>query len=240
MAQTSLHELYLPGESADYRRARDELLEAEMELRRHMGAVTAQRAALPLGGEIPEDYTFDEWDAASGTARPVALSALFEDGEDTLFLYNHMFIPGKKGLLLEVGCPACTSIIDAVDGTARHLVQRINFAVIAKAPIEQFRAHAQARGWRHARLLSSAGNSYNRDYHAEQADGAQRPVATVFVRRDGRIHHWWSSELMWVQSEPGQEPRHVDFMWPMWAMLDRTPEGRGDGWSPELEYATSG
>jgi predicted dithiol-disulfide oxidoreductase (DUF899 family) len=29
--------------------------------------------------------------------------------------------------------------------------------------------------------------------------------------------------------------RHVDFMWPMWAIFDTTPSGRGD-WSPELTY----
>ena len=28
---------------------------------------------------------------------------------------------------------------------------RINFAISTKAPIERFRAHAQTRGWRHAR-----------------------------------------------------------------------------------------
>jgi len=61
-------------------------------------------------------------------------------------------------------------------------------------------------------------------------------MATVFARRDGRIHHFWSSELFLVPSAPGQHPRHVDFMWPLWAVLDRTPEGRGTDWAPELDY----
>ena len=232
----SLHNARFPGESDEYRRARNELLQAEIELRRQIEAVAAQRRKLPLGGTVPDDYTFEEWDAGANAVRQVRLSELFEEGKDTLFLYSHMFIPGKQGLPLEEGCPSCTSIIDAVDGSARHLVQRINFAVVARVPIGQFRAHAQSRGWRHARLLSSANNTYNRDYLAEGPDGSQLPMATVFTRRDGRIRHAWSSELFLVTPDPGQDPRHVDFMWPMWMILDRTPDGRGD-FNAELDYS---
>jgi predicted dithiol-disulfide oxidoreductase (DUF899 family) len=65
----------------------------------------------------------------------------------------------------------------------------------------------------------------NRAYKAEDAGGNQWPMATVFVRRNGRIHHFWSSELFFTPRDEGQGPRHVDFMWPMYAMLDRTPAG---------------
>ena len=232
----SLHEVRFPGESDEYRRARNQLLQSEIDLRRQIEAVAAQRRKLPLGGIVPRDYTFEEWDAGKNAPKPVRLSELFEDGKDTLFLYSHMFIPGKAGLPLEQGCPSCTSIIDAIDGTARHVSQPINFAVVARVPIEQFRAHARARGWSHARLLSSANNTYNRDYKAETPDGEQLPMATVFARRDGKIHHFWSSELFLVPPDPGQDMRHVDFMWPLWSILDLTPEGRGTDWSPALEY----
>jgi predicted dithiol-disulfide oxidoreductase (DUF899 family) len=234
-----LHDTRFPGESDAYRQKRDELLKAEIELRRHEEAVAAQRRKLPLGGVVPHDYAFEEWDAGKNAAPSVRLSELFENGKDTLFLYSHMFIPGKKGLQLEEGCPSCTSIIDAIDGAAQHITQQINFAVVAKAPVEQFRRHAKARGWRHARLLSSAGNTYNRDYHAESPGGEQLPMATVFVRRDGKIHHTWSSELFLVPADPGQDMRHVDFMWPLWLVLDRTPGGRGLDWHPELDYSTT-
>ena len=233
----SLHELRFPGESDEYRRARDELLKAEIDLRRQIEAGAAQRRALPLGGVVPRDYTFEEWDAGTNGARPVRLSELFDEGKDTLFLYSHMFIPGKAGLPLEEGCPSCTSIIGAIDGEVPDITQRINFAVIARVPIDRFRGHAKSRGWRHARLLSSASNTYNRDYRAETPDGSQHPMATVFARRDGKIHHFWSSELYLVPPDPGQDMRHVDFMWPLWLMLDRTPEGRGTDWRPELDYS---
>jgi len=218
-----------PNESDAYRAARDALLQEEIELRRRSEAVAEQRRSLPLGGEMPTDYAFD---GAGGTVR---LSELFEDGKDTLFLYNFMFIPGERGLPLEGACPSCTSIIDAVDGEAPHIVQRVNLAVVAKAPLDQFQEHARTRGWRNIRLLSSANTTYNADYHGESERG-QSPIATVFVRRDGAIRHFWSSELFDAPTEPGMHPRHVDFMWPVWSVFDCTPEGRGTDWFPQLSY----
>ena len=218
-----------PNESDAYRAARDALLQEEIELRRRSEAVAKQRRSLPLGGEMPTDYAFD---GAGGTVR---LSELFEDGKDTLFLYNFMFIPGEQGLPLEGACPSCTSIIDAVDGEAPHIVQRVNLAVVAKAPLDQFQEHARTRGWRNIRLLSSANTTYNADYHGE-SDRGQSPIATVFVRRDGAIRHFWSSELFDAPTEPGMHPRHVDFMWPVWSVFDCTPEGRGTDWFPQLSY----
>lgn len=41
---------------------------------------------------------------------------------------------------------------------------------------------------------------------------------------------------MKAPSEPGQHPRHVDFIWPIWTVLDATPEGRGSDWNPSLDY----
>jgi predicted dithiol-disulfide oxidoreductase (DUF899 family) len=230
------HDVRFPGESEAYRAARDRLLEDELRLRRQNEAVAARRRELPLGGEVPTDYELAEWDPKVGKVRTTRLSELFAPGGDTLFVYSFMFRPGDAGLALEVPCPICTSIIDGVDGAVRHLEQRIAFAVIAKAPVEHLAAHARARGWRRARLLSSAGTTFNRDYHTETAAEEQFAIATVFVRRDGRIHHFWSSEEWYVPPEAGQHPRHVDFMWPMWAILDRTPQGRGSDWMPRLDY----
>jgi predicted dithiol-disulfide oxidoreductase (DUF899 family) len=217
-----------PNESPEYRVARDALLQAEVELRRQEEAVAAQRRALPLGGAVPEDYVFD------GVGGRVRMSELFGD-KDTLYLYNFMYRPGEQGLALEGPCPACTSIVDAVDGAARHLMQAMAFAVVAKVPIERFRAWGDERGWRFAPLLSSANNTYNRDYLAEDENESQRPVASVFTKRDGAIDHFWSSELMSAPTDPGQHPRHVDYKWPFWTMQDRTPAGRGTS-EPKLEY----
>ena len=61
----SLHTVRFPGESEQYRQARDELLAAEVDLRRQLEAIAAQRRSLPLGGEIRSDYEFEEWDSAA-------------------------------------------------------------------------------------------------------------------------------------------------------------------------------
>jgi len=116
-----LHNVRFPGETEEYRRARNELLAAEVELRRQSETVAAQRRSLPLGGEVPSDYALEESDGDGDGARTVHLSELFDEGKDTLFLYSFMFRPGPRGLPLEVACPSCTSIIDAVDGEAPHI-----------------------------------------------------------------------------------------------------------------------
>jgi predicted dithiol-disulfide oxidoreductase (DUF899 family) len=70
-----------PGESAEYRAARNRLLEQEIELRRNTEAVAAARRELPSGGVVPEDYVF-QGIAADGTSTDVRLSELFAPGKD--------------------------------------------------------------------------------------------------------------------------------------------------------------
>jgi predicted dithiol-disulfide oxidoreductase (DUF899 family) len=223
-----------PGESPEYRRSREDLLKAEVKLRRQIEAVAAQRRALPLGGAVKTDYKFDAFAPGERDFKNVRLSELFAPEKRTLFIYNFMFPESVDSM---TPCPSCTSIIDAVDGAARHVADRINFAVVAKAPIAKFREHARRRGWRHTLLLSSASNEFNRDYKAEAEDGQQFPLAHIFVRRGKKIHHSWSSELWFAKPDPGQDMRHVDFMWPMWSIFDLTPEGRGKSWrGPRLDY----
>ena len=79
--------VHFPGESGEYRRARNELLEAEAELRRLNEQVAAQRRALPAGGLIREDYVFES--AVDGSN--VRLSELFAPGKNSLVIYNMMF-----------------------------------------------------------------------------------------------------------------------------------------------------
>ncbi|MGH7338442.1 MAG: DUF899 family protein, partial [Myxococcota bacterium] len=174
--------------------------------------------------EVPQDYVFE------GEAGKVKLSQLFGRGS-TLLAYSFMY--GPK---MEKACPSCTSILDALEGTAPHVAQRTSFVVIARSPLERILEHARRRGWSHLRLLSSEGNTYNRDYHAETAEGAQMPMLNVFRNAGGAIRHFWGSELLHARTEEGQHPRHVDMAWPLWNLLDLTPEGRGVDWHPKLEY----
>ena len=218
----NLPEIVSPDE---WETANTRILAKEKALTRELDVLAAERRRQPMM-RVEKDYEFQ---APTG---PASLLDLFE-GRRQLFVYNFMF-PERVGSMTP--CPSCTSIIDAIDGASRHLVHRIDLVVVAKAPIERFRDHARKRGWRHARLVSSAHNDFNRDYGAEGPDGQQFPLAHVFQRRGKKIRHSWSSELWFAGADSGQDMRHVDFMWPMWSILDCTPEGRGKTWGPQLEY----
>lgn len=234
-----LHHLHFPNESPAYRQARNALLAAEMELRCQIERVAAQRRGLPHGGEVPQDYLFE---ATGGKRRK--LSELFGN-KDTLAIYSFMFGPER-----ERPCPGCTHFLDGLDGSAPHIAQRLNFVVVAKSPIARIMDFAKERGWRHLDLLSTAGNSYDRDYFGDSSalspgvrrqqefeDGKEwdMPILNVFRRDGDRIRHFWGSELLYVPPEPGQEYRHNDLLDPLWNMLDVAPEGRGD-FHPKLEY----
>src|SRR5262249_1941121 len=177
-----------PGESAEYRAARNQLLEQEIALRRAMEAVAEARRRLPPGGVVPEDYVFQA-QAPDGALARVRLSELFAPGKNSLVIYSMMYpraaddnSPGPPGgqtavlPLAEGPCPPCTALLDQLDGAAEHAAQHVTLAVAAKAPLERILTFAAERGWRRLRLLSSAGTTYNRDYLAETADGSQQPM----------------------------------------------------------------
>ena len=219
-----------PNETREYRAAREQLLEAEKELRVHVERVAEQRRGLPLGGEVAEDYEFDMI-RPDGSPATLRLSELFADGKDSLAIYSFMFGPDASA-----PCPMCTAFIDSLDRTAPHAQQRINLAVVAKSPIDRVVEFGESRDWRGVRLLSSAGNTYNRDYRAEDEDGNQLPALNVFVRRGDKIHHSYNAELVYEPAEPGQNQRHMDLIWPLWNLFDVVPEGRGTDWFPSLSY----
>jgi len=220
-----------PNESPEYREARDRLLEAEAALRQQTEDVAALRRNLPLGGPAKEDYVFDEI-GPDGGVQKTKLSELFAPGKESLFLYGFMFGPEMKA-----ACPLCTSMLDGLNGNAVHISQRMNLAVVARSPIQRIQDYAATRGWTNLRLLSSANNTYQFDYLAEDEEGNPWPMANVFVKRDDTVHHFWGSELMFKQYEGG-DMRHVDPIWPLWNVLDLTPEGRGEKWYPALDYGS--
>lgn len=239
----------VPHETQEYRAARNALLEREQALRREMEAVARDLRALPPGGEVPEDYVFDRI-GASGERETVTMSELFRGG-DTLMVYHYMFPrhagderPGPthgetaRVPLTEGPCPSCTALIDMWEGTMPHFEGLGgNLVVVARAPIERVAAFARDRGWKHARLLSASHNTFRSDYGGDGPTGDPVPIMTVFQRdADGTIRLQWASELILEQSEPGQDPRHLGTVEPLWTLFDLTPRGRPE--APEqLEYS---
>ena len=226
-----LHSKRFPNESAEYRRDRDLVLVAERDLRDNVERVAKMRRALPVGGEIPCDYVFQRAMPKARLGEDVLMSELFGSAHNTLLIYSLMFGPA-----MERPCPLCTSIVDSLDGAAPHVNQRATLVVVAKSPAARIAEFAEERGWRNVSVLSSAQNTFNADYHAETQEGGQVPMLTTFVRQGQTIRHASSTELEFLPAGAGQDARHVDSFWPLWNLLDLTPEGRGADWHPQLSY----
>jgi predicted dithiol-disulfide oxidoreductase (DUF899 family) len=215
---------HLPNESTEYREARNALLAEEIELRRNIERVAALRRALPAGGEVTEDYTFEGRDGAA------SISQLFGD-KDTLVLYSMMFGPKR-----ERACPICTAMLTSWDGTAVNLRERVALAVTARSPIERLLAFKKERGWQNLQLYSDSKGDYTRAYVT--ADDGDVPGLNIFTRSGGTIRHFWAGEMSGEMADAGQDPRGAPDPDPLWTILDLTPAGRGATWYPKLEYAS--
>ena len=211
-----------PNESAEYRRARENLLAEEIELRRHIERVAELRRALPPGGSVTKNYAFE------GEGGKATMPDLFGD-KQTLVIYSYMFGPARQQL-----CPMCTSFMGTWEEKLPDIEQRIAFVFVARSPVTRLIEAKRARGWTRHRIYSDVSGDYTRDYVS--ATDADVPGYSVFTRRDGGIRHFWSGEMGAVTADPGQDPRGAPDLDPLWTILDTTPEGRGADWYPKLKY----
>jgi predicted dithiol-disulfide oxidoreductase (DUF899 family) len=214
------NQAHFPNESGEYRAQRNELLVEEIELRRHVERVAAQRRALPAGGEILKDFELISGDG------PVLFSSLFGE-KDTLMVYSMMYGPQRKA-----PCPMCTSFLNSWNGTAINLKQRLAVVVTGRSAIERLLAFKEERKFAHLPFVSDASGEYTRAYVSK--DDADVPGFSVFTRKDGVIRHFYSGEMSMEMADPGQDPRGPVELDPLWLMLDLTPEGRGTDWYPAL------
>ncbi|HLT77419.1 MAG TPA: DUF899 family protein [Ferrovibrio sp.] len=213
-----------PGESEDYRQAREALLAEEIEFRRHMTRLAEQRRRLPPGPVIEKDYRFiDE------TGFECGLIDLFGD-RDTLVTYFWMYGPERAR-----PCPMCTSWLGAVNGNAMDIKQKVALKILGRSPVERQFLFAQERGWRDLDFVQTKGDDYASDLGLLR-DGYEWPALTVY-RRDGeRVRLFWASGMTQAMADPGQDPRDAPDIASLWTILDLTPEGRGTDWYPKLRY----
>jgi predicted dithiol-disulfide oxidoreductase (DUF899 family) len=211
-----------PNESKEYRAARESLLKDEQELVDKIKAVAAKRRTLPLGGELKEDYVF-QWANDGKVGQKVKFSELFA-GNKTLLLYSFMFGPNWDN-----PCLSCTSLVDGFDRSWYQVTHSgAAFAAIAKAPADRINAWAKKRGWSQIALLSGSDSPFQADYKCQgDSDDMQWPVMHVFRKQNGKIFHFWATEL---------SGNHVDTVWPYWNLMDFTPEGRPDLDTPPQNY----
>ncbi len=214
-----------PGASAAYTSARQALLAEEIEFRRHMTRLVAQRQALPPGPVIDKDYRFLDAQGAD-----LGLADLF-DGKDTLVTYFWMYGPQR-----ERPCPMCTNWLGSVDGNAPDIQQRVSLRILGRSPVERQLAFAQERGWHHLVFMQTVGDDYAKDIGVLQPDGSEYPALIVYRRDGDKVRLFWSSEMTRDMADPGQDPRDAPDIAALWSILDLTPAGRGKDWYPQLSY----
>lgn len=211
------------SESEDYRRRREALRVAELELTDHVEQVAALRRSLPTD-TVVDDYEFVE--VVDGNA--VRLSELFSAPSRALIVYHFMY-----GKAQTEPCPLCTMWIDGYNAAAPHVVQNADFVVLAAAEPAAIKAHAESRGWTNLRLLSAGDSTFKFDLGSAEADGSQTEWISVFILgEDGRVRHVYSKG---AQMADDRRERGIDLLSPVWHLLDLTPRGRGD-WYPSLDY----
>ena len=214
-----------PGASSEYERARQALLAEEIEFRRHMTRLVAQRQALPPGPVIRKDYRFKDEQGFE-----VGLRELFGD-KDTLVTYFWMYGPQR-----ERPCPMCTNWLGAVNGNAADIKQRVALKILGRSNVERQYAFAQQRGWRDLNFVQTVGDDYANDLGLLTPEGYEYPALVVFRREGDEVRLFWASEMTPEMADPGQDPRDAPDIASLWSILDLTPGGRGTDWYPKLQY----
>jgi predicted dithiol-disulfide oxidoreductase (DUF899 family) len=209
----------------EWLKARKALLEKEKEESRLRDAVNAARLALPWV-KVETDYVFDT------PAGKKSLGDLF-DGRSQLIIYHFMLGPGWKA-----GCPGCSFLSDHIDGALPHLNHHdVTWTAVSRAPIAEIEAYKTRMGWKFP-WVSSASNSFNRDFHvsfekdelakgavnynftripAERANDELPGISAFFKNEKGEIFHTYSSYAR------GPEQIIGTLM-----ILDRAPLGRNE------------
>jgi predicted dithiol-disulfide oxidoreductase (DUF899 family) len=232
MVEGSLRQTNLANESREYLAKREELRLAEIELMRQRERVAELRRKLPQGAAI-QDYVFEEGpaslDEGDAPIRMVRMSELFSAPNRALIVYHFMY--GKKQIN---PCPMCTMLIDGWEGVAHHVAQNADVVIVAAADPTTLRAHARKRGWDNLRLLSCGASTFKYDFGSEDREGNQDSTVSVFTKdNDGTLRHFYTAHP-WMSADIKE--RGLDLVFPVYNILDLTPQGRGD-WYGSFDYA---
>jgi predicted dithiol-disulfide oxidoreductase (DUF899 family) len=173
------------GTRQEWLAARLELLTAEKDYTRQGDALAQRRQALPWV-RIDKDYVFDT-DAGKQSLRD-----LFA-GRSQLIVYHFMFGPDWKA-----GCPSCSMIADAFNGSVVHLANHdVMLWVVSRAPLAKLQAYKRRMGWTFP-WASSHGSDFNADFNVWFTEAQQRagdieynyrreaPTSDVFRWRAGQ------------------------------------------------------
>ncbi len=152
--------------------ARLELLKAEKEYSRHGDELARRRRELPWV-RIDKAYRFDT-DAGS-----VSFKDLFQ-GRSQLLVYHFMFGPDWQA-----GCPSCSMIADAFNGSTIHLANHdVMFWAVSRAPLMKLQAYKQRMGWTFP-WASSGNGDFNYDFAVAFTEEQQRSGGVEYNYRRG-------------------------------------------------------
>lgn len=200
-----------PNATTEYREAREKLYAAERKLLDDVERVAQLRRALPHGPEIP-DYEFE------GNGGTIRLSQLFKPNrEPYLVMYHIMYWADNDAF-----CPMCSGWIDALNGVAPHVAQRINFVAASQAPWKRLQEWAQLRGWDRITLLSDVGTDLADAIGARDTENNPDSTVAVFSKDGTTLRHVYT-----MHPYDGRE-RGIDLLNPLWHVFDLTPAGRDD------------
>ena len=221
----SLRRSAFGNESPQYAKAREALLAEEIEVRRHLTRLAAQRQALPPGPVVDKAYRFKDENGAE-----LSLGDLFGNHR-TLITYFWMFGPQRAR-----PCPMCTNWLGGVNGNAQDIKQRAALKIIGRSPIERQKAFALERAWHDLDFVQTVGDDYAEDLGGLDAQGSESPLLVVYRKSGDAVRVFYAAEMPMAAADPGQDPRGAIDIAPLWNMLDITPEGRGEDWYPKLRY----
>jgi predicted dithiol-disulfide oxidoreductase (DUF899 family) len=169
------------GTRKEWLEQRLDLLQAEKDHARKGDELARRRQDLPWV-RVDKDYHFDT-DAGS-----VPLKDLF-GGRSQLLIYHFMFGPDWKA-----GCPSCSMIADAFNGSATHLANHdVMLWAVSRAPLAKLQAYKQRMGWTFP-WASSQGSDFNFDFNVWITEEQQREGGGEYnYRREppaSDVFHW--------------------------------------------------
>jgi predicted dithiol-disulfide oxidoreductase (DUF899 family) len=192
---------YVTGTREEWLAARLELLKAEKEYSRQGDELTRQRQELPWV-LVDKQYRF-ETDEGSASLKDLC------QGRSQLLIYHFMF-----GSDWTAGCPSCSMIADAFNGSAIHLANHdVMLWAVSRAPLPKLQAYKQRMGWTFP-WASSFGGDFNSDFNVlddrrTTAGGSRVQLQSRATGKRGiSVARWSGGRWRLGRGEPSCRLRH--------------------------------
>ena len=185
---------------AEWRAAREKLLEKEKAVTRALDALRAERRRLPMV-PVGREYVFEGGDGKA------TLPDLFQ-GRQQLVVHHFVFDPGR-----ETGCRCCSAFLDQIGHLAHLHARRTTFAAVSRAPFTRILPFKARMGWT-VPWYSSGPGDFDADFGVDEWHGHN-----MFVRDGDKIFRTY------FVNNRGDEAIGTT-----WNYLDLTALGRQETW----------